>query len=85
VIYAGRIEKLPGAHDGRFSVIHAQRWAIVMDLITVQNQRKITNVIMLKFVRVAVQRTNKFCLFNQGEQEMFRNGIHDGVVYKQGY
>ena len=40
---------------------------------------------MLKFVRVAVQRTYKFCIHNHDEQETFRDGTQYGVVYRQGF
>jgi len=40
---------------------------------------------MLKFVRVAVQRTVKICILNPGEQQMFWDGTQDGVVYRQGF
>jgi len=79
-MYAGRLEKRPVAHHGNLFMIHAQRYALVMELITVHKQRKIADVVMLKFVRVAVQRTDKIGVLNHGEQETFRNGTLYGVV-----
>jgi len=40
---------------------------------------------MLKFVRVAVQQPVKICVLNHGEQQKFRDGTQDGVVYGQGF
>ena len=38
---------------------------------------------MLKFVWIAVQRTVKIYILNHGEQQTFRDGTQDGVVYGQ--
>jgi len=40
---------------------------------------------MLKFERIAVQRTDKICVLHHGEQQTFRDGTQDGVVYRQGF
>ena len=40
---------------------------------------------MLKFVRVVVQRTDKICVLNHGEQQTFRDGTQDVFVYRQGF
>jgi len=56
-MYAGRLEQGPVAHDGRLCMIHAQSNALVRELFTVPKQRKIADVVRLKFVRFAVQRT----------------------------
>ena len=40
---------------------------------------------MLKFLRVAVQLTVKICVLNHGEQQTFRDGTKDGIVYGQGF
>jgi len=40
---------------------------------------------MLKFVRVAVQRTVNICVINHGEQLTFRDGTQDGFVFEQGF
>ena len=40
---------------------------------------------MLKFVRIAVQRTYEICILNHGKQQMFRDGTQDDVVYRQGF
>ena len=40
---------------------------------------------MLKFVRVAVQRTVEICIIINGEQQTFRDVTQDGVVYRQGF
>ena len=40
---------------------------------------------MLKFVRVAVQRTYEICVLNHGEQQTFRDGTQDGIFYRQGF
>jgi len=62
-------------------MIHAQRQILVRDIFTVhKKKRKITDVIMLKFVRFADQRTDEICILNHGEKEMFRNGAQNGVV-----
>jgi len=74
VIYAGRIEKRPVAHEELLFIIHAQIYAFVRELLTVQRQWIITDIIMLKFVPVAVQRTDKICFLNYGEQQIFGVG-----------
>ena len=38
---------------------------------------------MLKFVRVEVHRTDKIFVLDHGEQQTFRDGTQDGVVYRQ--
>jgi len=81
-MYTGRLEKLPVAHDGNLCVIHAQSYALVSEMFTVQKQRKITDVVMLKFVPVAVQRTDKICNLYHGEQQIFHHGTQDGVVHR---
>jgi len=58
VTYAGHLEKHPVAHDGIFFIIYAQSLSLVRELFTVHKQRNITDVLMLKFVRVAVKRTD---------------------------
>jgi len=35
---------------------------------------------MLKFVRVALQRTDKIGVLNHGEKQTFQLGTHDGIV-----
>ena len=41
VMYAGRLEKRPVIHDGRLFMIHAQSWALVREMFTVQIERKL--------------------------------------------
>ena len=84
-MYAGRFEQRPVANDGCLFMIHAHSQALVRELFTVHKQRIIVDVIMLKFVRVAVQRTVKICFLNHGKQQTLRNGTQDGVVYEQGF
>jgi len=40
----------------------------------VLKQRKNADIVLLKFERVAVQRTAKIGVLNHGEQETFRDG-----------
>ena len=49
VMYAGRLEQLPVAHDGRIFTIRAHSQALFREIFTVYKQRKIADVIMLKF------------------------------------
>jgi len=58
---------------------------LVRELITVHKHRKFADVVMLKFLGVAVQRTVKVCILNHLEQQTFRCGTPDGVVYGQGF
>jgi len=55
-------------------MIHAQREALVRELFSVHKQRKITAIILLKFVWVGVQLANKISVLNHGEQETFEDG-----------
>jgi len=76
--YAGSLEERPVAHDGILFMIHAQSQAFLRELFTVHKERKIADV-MLKFLRVAVQRTVKICILNHGE------GTQDGFVNREGF
>ena len=82
-MYTKRLEKRPVDHVGCLFVTHTQRLALFRDLFTVQKQRKIDYVLMQKFVRVAVQRTDKICVLYPGEQETFRGWNEGGVFYRQ--
>ena len=73
-MYAGCFEERPVAHDGGLFMIHAQREALVRELFSVHKQRKITAIILLKFVWVGVQLANKISVLNHGEQETFEDG-----------
>jgi len=55
-------------------MIHAQREPLVREMFIVHKPRKINDVVMLKFVRTAVQRTDKIYILNHGEQVTFRDG-----------
>jgi len=52
----------------------------VRELIPVRKQRKVADLVILKFVRLAVQRTDNIGVFKHGELETFRVGTQDGVV-----
>ena len=80
-MYAGRLQQRTVAHDGRLFMIHAQSYALVKELFIVHKQRKIADILMLKFVRVAATRTIKICVLNNGEQQTFRDGTQEGVAY----
>ena len=84
-MYAGRIEERPVAYDGSLFMIHVQSQSLVKELFAVHKQRNIAEVVMLKFVRVAVQRTVKIRILNHGELQTFRDGTQDGVVHGQGF
>ena len=82
VMYAGSLEQHPVAYDGRLFMIHAQSYALVKELFIVHKQRKIADILMLKFVRIAATRTVKICVLNNGEQQTFRDGTQDDVDYR---
>jgi len=56
-----------------------------MEMFTVQKQRKIADILMLRSVWFGVQRTDKIGVLNHGEQENFGDGTQDGVVNRQGF
>jgi len=84
-MYAERLQQRTVGHDGRLFMIHAQSYALVKELFIVHKQRKIADILMLKFVRIAATRTVKICVLNNGEQQTFRDGTQDGVIYGQGF
>jgi len=83
-MYAGRLEQRSVALDGSLFMIHAQSLALVRELFTVHEYRNVADVVMLKFVRIALQRNVKICILNHDEQQMFRDGTEDGFLYRQG-
>jgi len=71
-MYSRRFEKRPVDHDAGLLMIHAKSYALFRERCPVQKQRKIADIVMLKYVRVAVQRTDKNGIIKHGEKEMFQ-------------
>jgi len=84
-MYAGSLEQRPVAHDGSLFMIHAHSYAIFRETYAVHERRRIAYVLMLKFVRIAVKRTDKINGLNRCQQQTFRNGTNNGVVCRQGF
>jgi len=53
-------------------------------MFSVLEQRKIANIVMLKFVRVGVKRAYKIGVLNHSEHETLWDGAQDGDVDRKG-
>ena len=73
-MYAGTLEQRPIGHYGNLFVIHTQRWVHVTELFSFHKQRKVSDIIMLKFVRDGLQLAYKYGVLNHAEQEAFWDG-----------
>ena len=65
----GRLEQRPVDLEGCLFIINAQSHALVRELFTVHIKRKIAGVLIVIFLRFAVQRNVEIYILKHGEQQ----------------
>jgi len=66
-------------------MIHAQRYALVRVLFSVDKKLNIADIVMAKFVGVRFNCVYEIGILNHGEEETFRDVAQDGVVDGYGF